>query len=172
MVINSAPANLWQCDVSRLTYMKGANGRMYVRTYVRTVDDVMAIKPNFLASMGYQYFLSYGARRARGPLSYIWIYIASSTYHPHNDLLPVVLIAQLIGHCTGIVNVWCRTPNPPTSALHRLWWRLVHLFVYLFFSPREWMPMPAYRQIAYRKWTFYNKMRKQKHNFRQMQLTS
>ena len=33
--------------------------------YVRTVDDVMAIKPNFLASMGYQYFLSYGAQRAR-----------------------------------------------------------------------------------------------------------
>ena len=34
-------------------------------TYVRTVDDVMVIKPNFLASMGYQYFLSYlGARGA------------------------------------------------------------------------------------------------------------
>ena len=32
--------------------------------YVRTVDDVMAIKPNFLASMGYQYFLSYDALRA------------------------------------------------------------------------------------------------------------
>ena len=31
------------------------------RTDVRTVDDVMAIKPNFLASMGYQHFLSYGA---------------------------------------------------------------------------------------------------------------
>jgi len=35
------------------------------RTDVRTVDDVMAIKPNFLASMGYQYFLSYGAPRAQ-----------------------------------------------------------------------------------------------------------
>ena len=34
------------------------------QTDVRTVDDVMAIKPNFLASMGYQYFLSYGATRA------------------------------------------------------------------------------------------------------------
>ena len=31
----------------------------------RTVDDVMAIKPNFLALMGYQYFLSFGAPRAR-----------------------------------------------------------------------------------------------------------
>ena len=34
-------------------------GRTYLRTFV------MAIKPNFLASMGYQYFLSYGAPRAR-----------------------------------------------------------------------------------------------------------
>ena len=47
--------------------MKGRTDvRTYVvRTYVRMVDDVMAIKPNFLASMGYQYFLSYGAPRAR-----------------------------------------------------------------------------------------------------------
>ena len=67
MVINSVPANLLQCDVSRLTYKKGrTDGRTYghtdvcmcVRTYVPTGDDVMAIKPNFLASMGYQYFLS------------------------------------------------------------------------------------------------------------------
>ena len=36
------------------------------RTDGPTVDDVMAIKPNFPASMGYQYFLSYGAPRARG----------------------------------------------------------------------------------------------------------
>ena len=39
-------------------------GRTYGRTYVRTVVDVMAIKPNFLASMGYQCFLSYGPPRA------------------------------------------------------------------------------------------------------------
>ena len=45
------------------------NLRTYVRTYVRTVDDIMAIKPNFLASMGYQYFLSYGAPCARMPLA-------------------------------------------------------------------------------------------------------
>ena len=38
---------------------------MDVCTYVGTVDDVMAIKPNFLALMGYQYFLSYGAWRAQ-----------------------------------------------------------------------------------------------------------
>ena len=30
----------------------------YVRTYGRTVDDVMAIKPKFLASMGYHIFLT------------------------------------------------------------------------------------------------------------------
>ena len=46
---------------------EGVDGRTYGRTlYVRTdVHDVMAIKPNFLASMGYQYFLSYGAPRER-----------------------------------------------------------------------------------------------------------
>ena len=43
---------------------------MYVWTYVRTVDDVMAIKPNFLALIGYQYFLIYGALRARIELHY------------------------------------------------------------------------------------------------------
>ena len=32
---------------------------------VRTENDVMAILPNFLPLMGYQYFLSYGAPRAR-----------------------------------------------------------------------------------------------------------
>ena len=43
---------------------EGADGRTDVRTYVRTyvvrtdVDDVMAIKPNFLTSMGYHIFLS------------------------------------------------------------------------------------------------------------------
>ena len=38
---------------------------MDVRMYVGMVDDVMAIKPNFLALMGYQYFLSYGAWHAQ-----------------------------------------------------------------------------------------------------------
>ena len=39
---------------------EGADGRTYGRTlYGRTgVDDVMAIKPNFLTSMGYHIFLT------------------------------------------------------------------------------------------------------------------
>ena len=38
---------------------EGANGRTDVHTYVRTdVDDVMAIKPNLLTSMGYHIFLT------------------------------------------------------------------------------------------------------------------
>ena len=48
-------------------------GRTDVRTYVRTyvvrtdVDDVMAIKPNFLISMGYHIFLTMVLRaRASG----------------------------------------------------------------------------------------------------------
>ena len=47
---------------------EGADGRTYVRTlYVRTdVHDVMAIKPNFLTSMGYHIFLSM-VLRARAP---------------------------------------------------------------------------------------------------------
>ena len=47
---------------------EGTDGRTYVRTlYVRTdVHDVMAIKPNFLTSMGYHIFLSM-VLRARAP---------------------------------------------------------------------------------------------------------
>ena len=56
---------------------EGADGRTDVRTYIRTlyvrtdVDYVMAIKPNFLTSMGYHIFLSIvlGARGA--PLLFI-----------------------------------------------------------------------------------------------------
>ena len=49
---------IWLRVVVTLAYMKG-------RTDVRTENDVMAILPNFLSSMGYQYLLSYGAPRAR-----------------------------------------------------------------------------------------------------------
>ena len=46
---------IWLRVLVTLAYMKGW-------TDVRTdVHDVMAIKPNFLVSMAYQYFLSYGA---------------------------------------------------------------------------------------------------------------
>ena len=47
---------------------EGADGRTEVRcTYVRTdVYDVMAIKPNFLTSMGYHIFLTM-VLRARAP---------------------------------------------------------------------------------------------------------
>ena len=50
---------IWLRVLVTLAYMKGW-------TDVRTDDvhDVMAMKPNFLTSMGYQYFLNYGAPRA------------------------------------------------------------------------------------------------------------
>ena len=35
----------------------GIHGGVNGRTYVWTVDDIMAIKPKFLASMGYHIFL-------------------------------------------------------------------------------------------------------------------
>ena len=42
-----------------LAYMEGwTDERTNVRTYIRTVDDVMVIKPRFLASMGYHIFLT------------------------------------------------------------------------------------------------------------------
>ena len=45
---------IWVRVLVTLAYIKGAD----VRTDVRTdVHDVMAIKPNFLASMGYHIFL-------------------------------------------------------------------------------------------------------------------
>ena len=60
---------IWLRVLVTLAYMKGRTDvRMYVRTlYVRTdVHDVMAIKPNFLTSMGYHIFLSM-VLRARAP---------------------------------------------------------------------------------------------------------
>ena len=53
---------------------EGVGGRMDVSTYVRTdvrrdVHDVMAIKPNFLTSMGYHIF-STMVLRARAELCY------------------------------------------------------------------------------------------------------
>ena len=51
---------IWLCVLVTLAYMK-------VRTYVRTdVHDVMAIKPNFLTSMGYHIFLTMVLRRMHG----------------------------------------------------------------------------------------------------------
>ena len=60
---------IWLRVLVTLAYMKGRTDvHMYVRTlYVRTdVHDVMAIKPNFLTSMGYHIFLSM-VLRARAP---------------------------------------------------------------------------------------------------------
>ena len=59
---------IWLRVLVTLAYMKGRTDvRTYVRMYVRTdVDDVMAIKPNFLTSMGYHIFLSM-VLRARAP---------------------------------------------------------------------------------------------------------
>ena len=58
---------IWLRVLVTLAYMKG-------RTDVRTVDDVMAIKPNFLTSMGDHIFLSMviraSAPSARAELPY------------------------------------------------------------------------------------------------------
>ena len=64
-----------------LAYMEGW-------TYVRTVYDVMAIKPKFVASMGYHnYFLNFSARRAR----------SSAKIEPLNEkLIPEIERAPLL----------------------------------------------------------------------------
>ena len=51
---------IWLRVLVTLAYMKGW-------TYVRTVDDVMAIEPNFLTSMGYHIFLAMVLRARPGP---------------------------------------------------------------------------------------------------------
>ena len=64
---------IWLRVLVTLAYMKERTDvRTYVRMYVRTlyvgtdVHDVMAVKPNFLTSMGYHIFLSM-VLRARVP---------------------------------------------------------------------------------------------------------
>ena len=63
-----------------MVYMKG---RTDVRTYVvRTdVDDVMAIKPNFLTSMGYHIFLTMVLRAGARSSATIGIARPYSTVH-------------------------------------------------------------------------------------------
>ena len=72
---------IWLRDTGHIGIHGGADGRTDgrtdVRTYVRTygctdVHDVMAIKPNFLTSMGYHIFLAmvlHARARAPAPLA-------------------------------------------------------------------------------------------------------
>ena len=49
---------IWLRDSGHIGIHGGTDGRTDIRTYVCTdVLDVMAIKPNFLTSMGYHIFL-------------------------------------------------------------------------------------------------------------------
>ena len=68
---------IWLRVLVILAYMKG---RTDVRTYVRMdVHDVMAIKPNFLTSMGYHIFLTMVLLEFVKPISYqiIWLTLHS-----------------------------------------------------------------------------------------------
>ena len=56
---------IWLCDTGHIGIHGGADGRTYVRT---DVHDVMAIKPNFLTSMGYHIFLAMVLRTRGAPL--------------------------------------------------------------------------------------------------------
>ena len=54
---------IWLRDTGHIGIHGGVDGQTYVRT---DVEDVMAIKPNFLTSMGYHIFLAM-VLRARAP---------------------------------------------------------------------------------------------------------
>ena len=58
---------IWLRDTGHIGIHGGADGRTYVCT---DVHDVMAIKPNFLTSMGYHIFLAMGLRVRGAPLKW------------------------------------------------------------------------------------------------------
>ena len=64
-------------------------------TYVRTVDDVMAIKPNFLASMGYQYFLMASTPGQNVHLVVSQIHAVASSSHLANSSSQLVVSSSL-----------------------------------------------------------------------------
>ena len=69
----------------------GVDVRTYVRTYerLRTVDDVIAIKPRFLASMGYHIFLIMMLRTR----AFVWILSIS--------ILPLFFCILFFKYCTS-----------------------------------------------------------------------
>ena len=68
---------------------EGADGRTYVRT---DVDHVMAIKPNFLTSMGYHIFLTM-VLRARAPSARAELAIRTSKYF--SQILQIALVSWI-----------------------------------------------------------------------------
>ena len=64
-----------------LAYIEGWT---YVRRDLWTIDDVMAIKAKFLASMGYHIFLIMVLRVRGGPLLHVKVNLA--LYTPVNEL--------------------------------------------------------------------------------------
>ena len=71
---------IWLRDTGHIGIHGGADVRTYVCTYVFTdVHDVMAIKPNFLTSMGYHIFLAMVLRaRAHSPPLIFPLYVVYS----------------------------------------------------------------------------------------------
>ena len=85
----SSKPRIWLRVLVTLSYMKG-------RTDVRTdVHDVMAIKPNFLTSMGYHIFLTM-VLRARAPLARVEL---------HSDLFVLALESRTKVSCFSSVEL-------------------------------------------------------------------
>ena len=77
------------------------------------VHDVMAIKPNFLASMGYQYFVSYGA-----PCAFLAITKTGDKVVVISKRMPVIIqgtrvsasvrgLRSLVFHCLFLQRCLC-----------------------------------------------------------------
>ena len=69
MLTNGAANNFLTSLLNKIELMFNQMLDLFARafsasTYGRTIDDVMAIKPKFLASMGYHIFFNYGAPRS------------------------------------------------------------------------------------------------------------
>ena len=47
----------------------------------------------------------------------LYLHIFGLIVDPHNDLLPVGVVAQLVEHCTAIAEVRVRIPRLPRSCL-------------------------------------------------------
>ena len=94
---------------------EGADGRTYVRkrTYVVRTDvhDFMAIKPNFLTSMGYHIFLTMVLRTRAAPLIFLF-----SQRNKLNNMALIgmgpseVITHNMIGSLTWLKNMKCPLP--------------------------------------------------------------
>ena len=100
-----------------------ADGRTDVRTYVRTdVDDVMAIKPNFLTSMGYHIFLTMVLRArapsARAELRYDFESIGQNSLQNRSTMAHTVSGQEMIAILNSLTDLRAKPATPKKILLN------------------------------------------------------